>query len=102
MTTVALTSTACIQGGSRGLSMMRVSASQLDRAAQAPCLDHVTRDHIGALLRAAYDEVAKQPIPNEHVDLLLALRHMERERRRELGNSARPSASDPTCLPDED
>ena len=69
---------------------------------QTACLDRASRDHIGALLRAAYEEVARELIPNEHIDLLLALRHMERERRRELGNSPRPSASDPTCLPDED
>jgi hypothetical protein len=70
--------------------MAHTSASQRDRAAQAPCLDHVTRDHIGVLLRAAYEEVAKEPIPNGHIDLLLALRHMERERRRELGRNAGP------------
>ena len=64
---------------------MRISASQRDRAAQTACLDQTSRDHIGVLLRAAYEEVAKEPIPNGQVDLLLALRHMERERRRELG-----------------
>jgi len=86
----ALTSTACIQGGSRALSMAHTSARQRDRAAQTACLDQALRDHIGPLLRAAYEEVAREPIPNEHIDLLLALRHMERERRRELGSSASP------------
>ena len=67
-----------------------ISSSTRDRAAQTACLDQTSRDYIGTLLRAAYDEVAKEPIPNEHVDLLLALRHMERERRRELGSNASP------------
>ena len=68
--------------------MVRFSPSPRDEAARAPCLDRLLCDRIGALLRAAYDEVAKEPIPNGHVDLLLALRHMERERRRELGSNA--------------
>ena len=74
----------------RALSTVRISANQRGRAAQTACLDRVARDRIGTLLRATYDEVAKGPIPNEHVDLLLALRHMERERRRELGSNASP------------
>jgi hypothetical protein len=72
------------------LTTVRLSSSHRNKAAQIPCLNRVSRDHIGTLLRAAYDEVAKEPIPNEHVDLLLALRHMERERRRELGGNAGP------------
>ena len=66
------------------MSAAQISSKHRDKAARTTCLDRVSRDHIGALLRAAYDEVAKQPIPNEHIDLLLALRHMERERRRAL------------------
>ena len=67
------------------LSMVRISATDRDKAARRACLDRASQDRIGIILRATYAEVAKEPIPNEHVDLLLALRHMERERRRELG-----------------
>jgi hypothetical protein len=41
-------------------------------------------------LHAAYEEVAKEGIANERIDLLLAIRHKEREQRRELGSSASP------------
>ena len=74
----------------RALITLRFSPSHTDEAAQPPCLDRVSRDRIVALLRAAYEEVASAPIPNEHIDLLLALRHIERERRRELGSNASP------------
>ena len=50
------------------------SPSLRDQAAPTPRLDRISCDRIGALLRAAYDAVAKEPIPNEHIDLLLALR----------------------------
>ena len=63
--------------------MVRIAAFHRDRAAQEAFLNRVSRDHLGALLRAAYEEVAKEPIPDEHVDLLLALPHMERARRRD-------------------
>ena len=71
------------------MSMECFSPSLRDQAAPTPRLDRISCDRIGALLRAAYDAVAKEPIPSEHIDLLLALRQMERERRRELGRSAR-------------
>ena len=66
----------------RALRMVHLSPPHKDQTARTPCLDRVSRDRIGTLLRAAYEEVAKEPIPNEHIDLLLSLRHMERERRR--------------------
>jgi hypothetical protein len=62
--------------------MVRFSPSPRDEAARTPCLDRASQDRIGALLRAAYAEVAEEGIPNQHIDLLLALRHKERERRR--------------------
>ena len=76
---------------------MRFSSSHRDQAGQPPSLDSISRDHIGALLRAAYEEVAKAPIANEHIDLLLALRHMERERQRKLGSNLSPQERDPVC-----
>lgn len=45
-------------------------------------IDGVTRGRIGAQLRAAYEDLSGQPLPNEHVDLLLALRRKERELKR--------------------
>lgn len=53
-------------------------------AAGRACLDPTAQGRIGAQLRAIYEEVVEgKPIPNEHVDLLLALRRSERERRRQ-------------------
>jgi hypothetical protein len=45
-------------------------------------LDSVARRRIGRRLRAQYRALTGAPIPNEHVDLLLTLRHVERERNR--------------------
>jgi hypothetical protein len=42
-------------------------------------IDPAARGKIGAQLRAAYEDLSRQPLPNEHVDLLLALRRKERE-----------------------
>ncbi|HZB38653.1 MAG TPA: hypothetical protein VE443_11735 [Beijerinckiaceae bacterium] len=43
-------------------------------------LDNVRR-YIGARLRAALAPYEGQPLPNEHVELILRLRQLERERR---------------------
>jgi hypothetical protein len=40
---------------------------------------------IGARLREVYEHPEADPLPNEHVDLLLRLRHKERERTRSRG-----------------
>ena len=64
------------------MSTVRIPAGQQDRAAQPAYLDRASQDRIGIILRATYAEVAKEGIPNQHIDLLLALRHKERERRR--------------------
>ena len=45
-----------------------------------PGLDDIVRRRIGAKLRADYAELERQPLPDEHVDLLLRLRHKERDR----------------------
>ena len=87
---VALISAENNRLGVTALSVEFTTPAYRDEAARSPCLDRGSRDRIGALLRAAYDEVARAPIPNEHIDLLLALRHMERERRRELGRNSSP------------
>jgi hypothetical protein len=54
-----------------------------ERAAGAPpvYLD-MCRRYIGARLRAAYADLETQPLPNEHVELVLRLRQRERERER--------------------
>jgi len=70
------------------VKVMRISARQRDRAAQTGCLDRASLDRVGAILRATYEGVTKEPIPNEHIDLLLALRHKERERRCTLQSSS--------------
>lgn len=51
------------------------------RADGAPVQLDTLRRFIGARLRDAYAHLDGQPIPTEHVELLLRLRQRERERR---------------------
>jgi hypothetical protein len=44
-------------------------------------LGRVVQARLASQLRAVFDRTAAEPLPNEHVDLLLALRRKERERR---------------------
>lgn len=56
------------------------SAEELDRA---PILTDDTRFHLGIGLRSIYADLCdSQPIPDAQIDLLLRLRHKERDRRR--------------------
>ena len=60
------------------------------KTVERACVDQTVQETIGAQLRAIYeDEVERKPIPNEHVDLLLALRRNEKERRRQLCDGER-------------
>ena len=45
-------------------------------------VDHCVQAHLGAELRKRLKSVAADPLPNEHVYLLLALRQRERDLRR--------------------
>ena len=48
-----------------------------------PGLDQAVRCHLGSALRTVLEhELSREPIPNAQVDLLLALRHRERDRNR--------------------
>ncbi|WP_373321256.1 hypothetical protein [Methylobacterium bullatum] len=48
-----------------------------------PILTSPTRHHLGGTLRAIYEDTFDtQPIPDSQIDLLLRLRHKERDRRR--------------------
>ncbi|MCJ2128294.1 hypothetical protein [Methylobacterium sp. E-045] len=48
-----------------------------------PILTSPTRHHLGGALRAIYEDTFDtQPIPDGQIDLLLRLRHKERDRRR--------------------
>ncbi len=40
------------------------------------------QQHLGAQLQAAFADVEKGPLPDDHVELLLALRRTERELQR--------------------
>jgi hypothetical protein len=51
-------------------------------------LNRVARTNIGSGLRAEYKAVTGEPIPDEHVYLLLALRQKEREQNRDQGRSS--------------
>ncbi|ANY84939.1 hypothetical protein BB934_42690 (plasmid) [Microvirga ossetica] len=50
-----------------------------DQKITRPRLGPDAREHIGAQLQAVYAEIEGQPIPNDQIDLLLALRRAERE-----------------------
>ena len=54
-------------------------------------LDRVAQSRIGRRLRLVYRHVVGEPIPDDHVDLLLALRRKEREQ----GGSASKAVSAP-------
>ena len=49
-----------------------------------PAYDRIAR-RIGAQLREMYEHPENEPLPAEHVDLLLRLRHKEREQSRSRG-----------------
>ena len=57
---------------------VRLPASSKRGAASAeePSLDRGIQDHIGSKLRAMYDELRDQPVPDRFVELL---RHLERD-----------------------
>lgn len=48
-------------------------------------LGRIVQSRIGPQLKAVFDATAAEPLPNEHVDLILALRRKERERRAQAG-----------------
>ncbi len=48
-------------------------------------LERSVQGRLGTQLRAVYEPFSAGPIPDEHVDLLLALRRKERERRAQEG-----------------
>ena len=54
----------------------------LDQKELRPRLGSDVREQIGAHLQAVFAEIEGQPIPDEQIDLLLALRRVERERGR--------------------
>ncbi|GEP01586.1 hypothetical protein [Methylobacterium haplocladii] len=48
-----------------------------------PAMSGETRERLGTALRAVYEgTVEAQPIPDAQIDLLLRLRHKERDQRR--------------------
>jgi hypothetical protein len=51
-----------------------------ERKFKAPNINHDAKDRIAQLMRSVYFPPDPSPISNEQVDLLLALRRMERER----------------------
>ena len=52
---------------------------KLDQPGPHPRLEPDAREQIGARLQAVFAEIEGQPIPDEQIDLLLALRRAERE-----------------------
>jgi hypothetical protein len=55
---------------------------QTDERVKPQPLGRDAQERIGAGLQAAYAELEGEPLPNEQVDLLLALRRKERELQR--------------------
>lgn len=51
----------------------------LEQDVSRPRLDADAREQIGAHLQAIFAEIEGQPIPDDQIDLLLALRRVERE-----------------------
>jgi hypothetical protein len=69
------------QHRSRGVIMSDLSTDEANPAggATVPTLGEDARVHIGTVLQAIFASVEGEPIPNEHVYLLLALRRRERD-----------------------
>jgi hypothetical protein len=61
--------------------MRDLSTDEADppRGSTMPTLGQDARVHIGTELKTIFAGIEGEPIPNEHVDLLLALRRKERE-----------------------
>ena len=60
--------------------MSKEMAKKQDGSAQP--LDPEVQHHLGAQLQATFADVEKGPLPDDHVELLLALRRNERELQR--------------------
>jgi hypothetical protein len=48
-----------------------------DQSGNGIALDSETRKHIGRMLKATYDEVAHEPVPDKFIDLLKQLEKSE-------------------------
>lgn len=68
------------------MSTLEIMERRFDLSSPQIEPDHnaAMRRRIAARLRELYAPVAEEPLPNEHVELLLALRHKERDRQRGL------------------
>ena len=65
------------------MSQVAVVSDGADTERRAPALSGDTRRRLGTALRAVYEgSCDTQPIPDAQVDLLLRLRHKERDLRR--------------------
>ncbi len=58
---------------------MTITESNVDCCSVGPTLGQDTRQHLGKHLQAAFADIEGEPLPNDHIDLLLALRRKERE-----------------------
>jgi hypothetical protein len=73
----------CVLSPGRSTNGQPMSTKRhLDQKVAAPLLGPDTRDHIGVHLQAMFAGVEGDPIPDDQIDLLLALRRVERERGR--------------------
>jgi hypothetical protein len=65
-------------------------------------LDKAVRETIGRQLRLEYRAVTAAPLPDEHVYLLLNLRHKQRDRERDRGapGSGRSNSDRPSLIQD--
>ena len=52
-----------------------------DQSSNGQGLDSATRRHIGRMLKATYDEVAHEPVPDKFLDLLKQLEAAEPRKR---------------------
>jgi hypothetical protein len=57
----------------KGTAKLLPEASLPDRLSSEPSLDRATQERIGDHLRAMYDDLMQQPVPDRFVDLLSRL-----------------------------
>lgn len=66
-----------------GMSQVVIKTEESESERAQPQLSGETRQRLGTQLRLVYERIVEtQPIPDAQVDLLLQLRHRERDLRR--------------------
>jgi hypothetical protein len=64
--------------GGEGTFMQNDNETDNAEQKRAPEVDQITQGHLGRKLRAAYDEIVRQPVPDKFLKLLEELERREK------------------------